>query len=177
MSDAPQSGEDVAAVVRELQLLDHRLNVRWEPRAVMAERGGYTATGGILHPVYRGLWEVILDDKSFGTAEWRSWTRICFVTKPVDIAPGLQAMAQDGAYAPLGAWLVQFLRQADQHNRDEARRLQQRLDRLNERYERAVMDAGDDATEEAASQQFHAGTKAGGGVSEFHPVLADTAGW
>lgn len=167
---APQSGEDVESVVRELRLLDPRLSVRWEPRAVMVKRGRYDPLGKVIDPVWRGLWEIVLDDKAFSTANWRDWTRVCFVTKPTRIAGGLTAMAQDGEYAPLGPWVVEFMRQADKHNQDEARRLQSRLDAMNDRYEQSVIDAGDDATEEAASKQYHAGTAAGGGVSEFHPV-------
>jgi hypothetical protein len=170
---APQSGEDVAAVVRDLRLVDPRFGVRWEPKAVMTKRGGYNAVGGIIDPEYRGLWEVVLDDKTVGTADWRPWTRVCFVTQPTRIGSGLMAMADDGPYAPLGAWLVEFLREADKHNNAEAQRLAERLERINARYDQAVIDAGDDATEEAASRQYHAGTAAGGGVSEFHPVGID----
>jgi hypothetical protein len=167
--DAPQSGIDVESVVRELQLLDPLLNVRWEPKAVMETRGGYDAVGKVINPIYRGLWEIIRDDGQ-GTAPWRSWTRVCFVTKPTDVATGLPAMAQDGEYAPLGPWVVTFMRQADQWNHAEARRLRERLERMNDQRDQRAMDAGDDATEEAASRQYHAGTKAGGGVSEFYPV-------
>ena len=172
---APQSGEDVESVVRDLKPLDVRLGVRWEPRAVLVRRGRYTGEGKLIDPVYRGLWEIILDDKQAGTADWRSWTRICFVTEPTEVATGLRAMAQDGAYAPLGPWVVEFLRQADKHNRDEAQRLSKRLDSMNERNDEAKLADGDDAIEEAASKQYHAGTKAGGGVSEFHPVTVQLA--
>ena len=165
MSGAPQSGEDVEAVVRELRLLDPRLNVRWEPKAIMVRRGRYSATGQVIDPVYDGRWEIILNDKAFSTAEWRDWTRVCFVTQQTRIAAGLMAMAQDGAYAPLDQSVVEFMRQADRHNNDEARRLRERIDALNARQDQREMDAGDDALEEAASKQYHVGTKAGGGVS------------
>lgn len=167
---APQSGEDVASVLRGLRELDPRFGIRWEPRAVMVERGSYDPLGKVVEPKYRGLWEITLDDKTFGTANWRSWTRVCFVTKPVEVAAGLTAMAQDGEYAPLGEWVVQFMREADRHNQREVERRRKRLDDMNERADNRAMAAGDDATEEAASKQYHAGTKAGGGVSEFHPV-------
>lgn len=170
---APQSGADVETVVRELRLLDARLGVRWEPKAVMVSRGSYGVLGEVVDPVYRGLWEVVLDDKAFSTADWRGWTRVCLVTRPTRLAEGLHAMPQDGEYAPLGQWLVEFLREADRHNQDEARRRSERLDVYNERFDRRAMDAGDDATEEAASKQYHAGTAAAGGVSEFHPVRID----
>lgn len=167
---APQSGEDVESVVRELRLLDPLLSVRWEPRAVLEKRGGYDAVGHIIAPIYRGLWEIIRCDTAFSTAPWRNWTRVCFVTKPVTLVAGLTAMAQDGEYAPLGMWVVQFLREADKHNQEAARERSAVLDRMNARHDQRAFDAGDDATEEAASRQYHAGTKAGGGVSEFHPV-------
>lgn len=168
--DAPQSGEDVASVVRELRLLDPRLNVRWEPKAVMTKRGHYDTLGKVIHPEYRGLWEIILEDKAFSTAEWRGWTRVCFVTVRTEVAPGLMAMVQDGEYAPLDMSVVEFMRQADKHNQEGARRLQERLDKMNERADAAAMRAGEDGEREALERQYHAGTKAGGGVSEFHPV-------
>lgn len=168
--DAPQSGEDVASVVRELRLLDPRLNVRWEPKAVMAKRGGYSIEGKVRHPEYRGLWEIILEDKSFSTAEWRGWTRVCFVTVQQEVAPGLNAMVQDGEYAPLDMSVVEFMRQADKHNQDGARRLQERLDRINTAADAAAARAGEDGEREAMERMYHTGTKAGGGVSEFHPV-------
>lgn len=176
MSDAPQSGDDVDSVVRELRLLDSRLGVRWEPCAVMVTRGGYDAMGKVRSPVWRGLWEITLADKVFSTAEWRDYTRVCFVTVPVDVAPGLQAMAQDGAYAPLGPWVVAFLREADKHNRDAARRLQARLDRMNDAADEAAARAGEDGERELLGRMYHTGTKAGGGISEFHPVGIDLTG-
>ena len=171
--DAPQSGEDVEAVVRDLKTLDHRFDVRWEPKAVMTKRGRYDTMGKVIHPEYRGLWEIILKDKAFSTAEWRGWTRVCFVTKPVDVAPGLTAMVQDGEYAPLGPWVVEYLRQADKANQAEARRRQERLDALNDAADERAMRAGEDGEREALERQYHAGTKAGGGVSQFHPVGID----
>ena len=167
---APQSGEDVASVVRALRLLDHRFGVRWEPRAVLVQRGSYNATGGLVEPIYRGLWELILDDTAFRTAPWRQWTRVCFVSTPVRVAAGLDAMPQDGPYAPLGMWLVEFMRQADKHNQEAARRRARQVERLNEERDARTMAAGDEGTAEAARKQYHLGTKAGGGVSRFHPV-------
>lgn len=171
--DAPQSGEDVSRVVEELQLLDPLLDVRWEPRAVLEKYGGYDAMGKLIAPIYRGLWEVIHHSTAVKTAEWREWTRVCFVTKPVRIAAGLDAMPDDGEYAPLGPWLVEFLRQADQHNLEAARRRSEQLDAMNERLDQQRMGLDDAAIEELCGRQYHEGTKAGGGVSEFHPVRID----
>lgn len=168
--DAPQSGDDVRLVVEELQRLDPQLDVRWEPKGKMVSRGSYDVMGRVKNPVYEGRWEIIHYDTSVKTAEWRAWTRICLVTQPIEVAPGLKAMSADGEYAPLGAWLVEFMRQADRANQEGARRLRERLDAMNDRQDQAGVDGDDDAIEEAASKQYHAGTKAGGGVSEFHPV-------
>lgn len=160
-------------MVRELRLLDPRFNVRWEPKAVMTKRGSYSVEGKVVDPEYRGLWEIILEDKAFSTAEWRGWTRVCFVTQQVEVAPGLKAMVQDGEYAPLDMAVVEFLRQSDKHNQEGARRMQERLDTLNERADAAAALAGEDGEREALERQYHAGTKAGGGISEFHPVGID----
>ncbi len=167
--EAPQSGDDVRLVVEDLQALDSLLDVRWEPHAVIVKRGGYDAMGKIINPTFRGLWEIIRYD-GFATQSHRPWTRICFVTQPVEIVPGVKAMVEDGEYAPLGAWLVEFMRAADKWNREEAQKLSATLDAMNERNDQAAIDAGDEATAEAAGYQYFEGTKAGGGVSEFHPV-------
>jgi hypothetical protein len=173
VSIAPQSGDDVRLVVEDLQRLDRQLDVRWEPRAVMVKRGSYSASGQIVDPVYEGRWRVIHYDTSVQTATWRPFTHICYVTEPVEVGSGLKAMSADGPYAPLGPWLVEFFRQADRHNQEGARRLREKLDAMNDASDEAALAAGDDAIEEAASKQYHAGTKAGGGVSEFHPVGID----
>jgi len=172
----PQSGDDVRVVVEALQQLDHLLDIRWEPRAKMVKRGGYTAEGKILNPEYEGRWEIVRDDHH-GTAPWREKTRICFVTTPVEIAPGLKAMDADGDYAPLGMWLVEFMRAADKANQEGARRLSERLDQLNAAKDEAAIRDGDAGMAEYLGAMYHAGTKAGGGVSEFHPVKAETAHW
>lgn len=171
-SDPPQSGEDVQQVVEALQVLDPLLDIRWEPRAKMVKRGGYTATGQVIEPEYDGRWEVVRYD-AFGTARWRPYTRICFVTEKVKVCPDLWAMPANGAYAPLGTWLVEFMRQADQWNQEQARQRSADLDALNARLEAQRMADGADGVEEAASKQYHAGTKAGGGVSDLHPVTID----
>lgn len=170
--DQPQSPDQVQAFVDELRLAvnDPLLGVRWEPRAVMVARGGYDVTGKVKDPVYRGLWEIIRDSTRDKTATWRSWTRICFVTQPVRVEAGLDAMVQDGLYAPLGEWLITFLKQANLANLKAAQRVRRRLEALNERNDEAALRAEDAAAEEAASRIWHKGTAAGGGVAEFHPV-------
>jgi hypothetical protein len=168
--DAPQSGQDVQQVVEDLQRLDPLLDVRWEPKGKMVKRGSYDALGRVIRPVYDGRWQIIHYDTSVKTADWRQYTLICTVTEPVRMAGGLMAMSADGEYAPLGPWLVEFMRQADKHNQEGARRMRERLDAMNDRSDQAAIDAGDDATAEAAGKQYFEGTKAGGGVSEFHPV-------
>ena len=82
-------------------------------------------------------------------------------------------MEQDGEYAPLGPWVGEFMRQADKANQAEAKRRQERLDALNARADERAMRAGDEGEQEALGRMYHAGTAAGGGVSEFHPVGID----
>ena len=171
-SDPPQSGDDVRLVVEALQRLDPLLDVRWEPCARLVRAGRYDAQGKLVAPIYEGLWEIVRYD-SFNTATWRPYTRICFVTEKVRIGPDLWAMPADGRYAPLGMWVVEFLRQADQWNQEQARKRSAELDAMNASLDAQRIADGADGVEEAASKQYHAGTKDGGGVSDFHPVRID----
>lgn len=167
--DAPQSDAELLPFIQALQGLDARLDIIWNPRAVMEKRGGFDASGRVLDPQWGGRWEVILHDVSAKTANWRAHTRVCLVTEPVTVATGLQAMQADGAYAPVGDWLVEFIRAADQWNQEKLRHLGGQLDVLNETLERNRFQAALDAAADKSRRLYHAGT-ARGHISEFHPV-------
>lgn len=97
-------------MIEALKRLDHLLDVIWDPKAKMVARGSYDVLGGRLDPVYDGRWKIIrfdtpnLDDR-------RNYAVITTVTERVPVAPGHKAMTMqvDGAYAPIGMWLVEFM--------------------------------------------------------------------
>ncbi len=170
---APQSPEEIARWERELQQLDPRLHLRWNAEAILVKGGSYDVLGRAVPPTYDGRWEVILlDDAGFKTAEWRPWTLVTRVSELVTQRVGVHAvrtMPLNGPYAPVGEWLVAYLREIDRANVEAARRLGETLERMHAKQEADAVQATD-GEQEALERVFHAGTKEGGGVSEFHPV-------
>lgn len=170
---APQSPEEIQRWERELQQLDPRLHVRWNPEAVLLTPGRYDAIGRAVLPTYDGRWEVILlDDAGFKTAEWRPWTLVTRVTALVEQRVGVhrvRTMELNGPYAPVGEWLVAHLREIDRANVEAARRLGETLEKMHAKQEADAVEATD-GEREALERVYHGGTKEGGGVSEFHPV-------
>lgn len=176
---APQSWHEVKPFEDELRRLDDRLRIAWNPKAIVTKPGSFDVMGSVVPPEYAGRWEVILPDDPFRSQTYRAWTLVCRVTQPVEVkAAGMTmpAMADRGPYAPIGQWLVDFLKAADRHNRDELRKRQEQMDRMNAAQDAAAETAGMDAAADVLSREWHTGTKAGGGVSEFHPVTADLGG-
>lgn len=115
----PQSQEEIGPVVHALQGMDHLLDLVWEPKAVMVAKGSYSPLGQLVPPRYEGRWQVIRYD----THNWhedrrhngRQYCVICTVTETID-ADGIRCMVKDGAYAPIGPWLVDFMHMADAAN-------------------------------------------------------------
>jgi hypothetical protein len=176
---APQSWHEVKPFEDQLRQLDDRLRIVWNPRAIVTKPGTFDVTGASVPPEYAGRWEVIIPDDPFRTQTFRTWTVVCRVTQPIEVREGadtLPAMADRGPYAPIGQWLVDFLRAADRHNRDELLRLREKMERMNAHQDAAAESAGHDAAREVLAREWHEGTKEGGGVSEFHPVAADLRG-
>lgn len=176
---APQSWAEVKPFEDQLRQLDDRLRIAWNPKAIVTKPGSFDVMGTQVPPEYAGRWEVIIPDDPFRSQTYRTWTLVCRVTQPVEVRSGvdvLPAMEERGPYAPIGQWLVDFLRAADQHNRTELLKLRDKMDRMNARQDAAAETAGMEAAAEVLSREWHGGTKAGGGVSEFHPVTADLGG-
>ncbi len=178
---APQSWVDVKPFEDELRRMDDRLRIHWNPRAVpvfgqLTDVKGRRAVVG-----HDGRWEVILvgsDKAHFRTQSVRDYTLVCRVTKPTEVTQGgmkVPAMVEHGPYAPIGAWLVTFLRLADRHNVESARKLSQTLDAMQAAREAAMEAEAMAHQQENAEREYHRGTKEGGGVSELHPVTIELA--
>lgn len=168
---APQSDDEVRPVVAAIQAAvnDARLDVLWEPRAVLVQRGHYDARGHLMHSIYAGRWRLVRYNDPSATQTHRGFTHIAFITQPTDIAIGIRAFQDNGPYAPVGEWLVEFMRMADHLNRMEWSEREAQLDAINERAEREQEDQFDDALYEGFDREFHRGTQEGG-VSQFSPV-------
>lgn len=170
--DAPQSRDEVLPIETALRALDDALRIEWEPKAVMVKRGGYTAMGKVVDPVYDGRWAIVKKDDAHRTQSYRPDTRIAFITAPVEVGSGttkIQAMQEDGPYAPVGWWVVDLMRSWDRHNREAMQRASAILDDLNARYDAAQDAAGEAGEEEKLDEMFFHGTMRGG-VSTMHPV-------
>lgn len=96
---APQSDADLQPVIQALRRLDHRLDVRWNPRAKIVERGRIDAYGKVSQPRHDGRWEV-------GIVEGDNRWLVIY-----------QIRSDDGseAYKPVGLWLVEFMQKWDSH--------------------------------------------------------------
>ncbi len=105
----PQSDEEIRPVVEALQQrLDHLLDVRWEPKAVLVKAGSYDVLGGRVDPVYDGRWEIIRYQTATKLHVEREYTRITRVTEVV-MDGKVPVMIADGAYAPIGWWIVDYM--------------------------------------------------------------------
>lgn len=173
--DAPQSRDEVDVIERELQRMDARLAIAWEPKAVMVKRGSYDVLGRVVDPVYDGRWKVVLRGDPYRTAMWREDTLVTYVTAPVTVGSGTQkvhAMTADGPYAPVGWWLVEHMQSWDRANREFVNRVRETLDADNDRQDAATLAAGAAGEAEKLDEMFFHGTIRGG-VSTLHPVKAD----
>ena len=169
---APQSRDEVDPVERRLRVLDDRLRIEWEPKAVMAKRGGYDAFGRVISPTYDGRWAIRLKGDPYRTTTYRPDTLITYVTKPVEVGSGttkITAMSADGPYAPVGDWLVEVMQSWDRHNREAMMRASAILDGLNAKQDDAALLAGQEGEREKLDEMFFHGTIRGG-VSTQHPV-------
>lgn len=170
---APQSPDEIQRWERELQAIDPRLHLRWNAEAIVVKGGSYDVLGRAVPPTYDGRWEVILlDDAGFKTADWRPWTLVTRVSEVVEQRVGrhtVRTMHVNGPYAPVGEWLVAYLREIDRANVEAARRLGETLEAMHARQDADAVQATDGEVE-ALERVYHGGTKEGGGVSEFHPV-------
>lgn len=169
-ASAPQCAAEVEPIVAELRrLVDPYFEIQWQPRAVLEKRR-YDANGRITEDSWRGRWELIKPRDPFVTVSYRDYQHICFVTVPVPMGPGIQGMSDDGAYAPVGEWLVRHMQMADHFNRLGIEQMNERLDAMNDAQERAQAEAKRDIANQIGDRQFFQGTMEGG-HSRFYPAL------
>jgi hypothetical protein len=126
----PQSPESIRYYIDELQKLDRRFDIIWDPKAVQLTAGSYSALGKRIDPTYDGRWAVILyDNPDLGHTGFhpeRGWTLWGYVTE-YTIIDGVRYMIRDGAYAPIDDRLLEFVRAADAGNVDEFKELRRRV--------------------------------------------------
>jgi hypothetical protein len=170
--DAPQSPVEVQPVIDGLRAIDPRLDIVWNPTAIITKRGGYNASGGITAPTFDGRWVVILRDPELKTANWREHTQILVVTRPTTSIPGVHAMEADGAYMPLGQWLVDYMRAIDRANVENATKVSAMLDDHMRRQDESAQRELDAAVEQAAHRLWDDAHREAG-VAQFHPVAID----
>lgn len=105
---APQSDEEVRPVVEALRRLDPLLDVRWEPQA-FRRKGYFDAAGTPTAARWEGRWQVIRYDTATSLHEARGYVLICTVTA-LRTEGKVPVMLDEGDYAPLGEWLVDYMR-------------------------------------------------------------------
>lgn len=173
MSAAPQSSIDLDPVIAALQSrVDAQMSIQWEPRAVLAKHGGYNAEGQVIAPTYEGRWQVIRFNDPDSTMSNRSWRHLTFVTPTERIAPGVAVMSDNGPYAPVGMWLVEYFEMMNAFNRKAMADMEAAMAPHNARVQQAHEAQYDGKVDEVLRRQFFDGTMEGG-VSQFYPVTTD----
>lgn len=162
-SGAPQSREELERFVAELRrTVDPRMDIWWQPRAVVLERGGFDVMGNPRPTKWDGRWEVITENPEGRTASWRDYTHVCYVTEPVRIGPDLEAMQDNGPYAPVGDWLVAYLQQANWWNMARAGMLADVLEKANAAEDARELGEDQGAMEDAAHRTLFRDNHEGG---------------
>ena len=161
--DAPQSRDEVQRVVDQLRLAvnDDSLDIQWEPKAVLVTRGRYDAVGKMIDPVYRGLWEIRRYRDPSQTAGWRDWRRVCFITVPED-HKGMKMMYEDGPYAPVAEWVVDFMRQCDRANLSTLKDVRRKLDLLDGELDKDEANQNEDEDRALLDEVYFDSTYSGG---------------
>jgi len=111
--DAPQSSNEVQPVVAALRRLDGRLDVVWNPRALIVRHGAIDVYGTVIQPTHDGRWEVVIRDTAAGMHADRDYAVVYQVRGPED------------EYKAVGPWLVEFMQKWDSaqaHFREEMAR-------------------------------------------------------
>ena len=173
--DAPQSRDEVEPVERALRQLDARLAIQWEPKAVMTARGSYDVMGKATAPRYDGRWKIVVRGDPNRTAMWREDSLVTYVTTPVTVGSGtdaIQAMQADGPYAPVGWWVVDLMQSWDRANREAVNRFSALMNADNDRQDAKVLEDAQAGEAQVLDRMFFEGTMRGG-VSTQHPVAID----
>lgn len=162
--DAPQSKGEVEPVVRALKGMDHLLDLIWNPKAFMLERGSYSVLGQLIPPTYAGRWQVIRYDTP-NLSPTRDYCVLCTVTQPVT-HNGVVCLTEEGPYAPVGEWLVRYMQAADAANVRAATAMRARLWAAEEAIEHRH-DAADDAMAAESLDHVHFHANYAGGVGNW----------
>ena len=144
-----------------LAVHDPHLDIRWEPKAVLVSKGRYDVVGKMIDPVYRGLWEIRRYQDQSGTAGWRDWTRVCFITVPEE-HKGMKMMYADGPYAHVAEWVIDFMRQCDKANVDRLTETRRKMDLLDMELEKDKANADTDEDTQLLDEIYFDSTYSGG---------------
>lgn len=151
----PQTDDEIRPVVEQLQLLDARLDVQWNPQAVLRKAGAYTALGKNVPAEYDGRWEVILRDRATALTD-REYVVLCVVTKAERYGRRqVLIMEKDGPYAPVGEWLVEYMRTWDAAQKRQLEENQKVLDREDELANSAAEHIADRAAHQEAAERVY----------------------
>jgi hypothetical protein len=144
----PQSDEEIRPVVEALRRLDPLLDILWNPKAIQVAPPGFNAFGvANVAAKYDGRWDVVRYDTPTALREGATHVVITHVTE-LDRSTAIPVMRAEGAYAPVGMWLVDYMQLWD---RAQGRFAEEMLGRLWVDHEKAsVIDA---ANESAANQE------------------------
>lgn len=167
-------------MVDELQrLIDPLLDVRWNPTARVVRPGYYLAEAGKrVDPVYDGRWEVIRHNTQ-GLNKHRDYVVLFQVnTWKRYGARGVILIDREGDYAPIGPWLIEYLRTCDAANTAAHAVLKEQLDREEEAIERDLQNTVHDraAHQEALEKVYHNAAGPywmGGAQGKAHPVTVE----
>lgn len=157
--DQPQSESEVELVRVGLQGLDPLLDVRWEPKAFVSQRGTMDVYGRPKGIIWAGRWQVIRYNTP-NMSDRRDYSILCTVTKP-EMYGGIPCMVAEGRYVPLGDWLVEFMRAADAANVAQFDAIRDRLHLADDLFE-ANEEKLDEAQAEDRLDRMHSAGQAGG---------------
>lgn len=169
----PQSQEEVGRIVRELRLMDPLLDILWNPKAILVEKGSYTETGKLIPPIFDGRWEVIRHQTENMHPERGDYAVICQLSQPAR-QDGLLYITKDGPYAPVGEWVLELMRSADAAN---VARFKAIRDKLWAQHDKLESDA-DKINESEAREgldRVHFDANYAGGVGNWQGKGADFA--
>jgi hypothetical protein len=158
--DQPQSAFDIQPVVEALRRLDHRLDVRWNPAALIVRHGAIDANGKTIPPSYDGRWEVVIYETDMSV-------------HGREFAVVYQVRGEHEEYKPIGMWLVEFMQRWDAAQSDFRENMDQMW------AENDALESANDAVEDGAIREAvdrgHFAAYARGGKGTWQGQGADFA--
>lgn len=180
MSLQPQSDADLRPIVDGLKALDPLLDLRWDPEAVVVDRGSYSVMGKRIDPTYDGRWQIIRHD-SVNTGHGgfhpdRGYTVICHLTEWTrdNGVIRMVALRDGGAYVPVGEWVLEMMHQSDAENVRTMEEIRRRVWAENDRLDRAADRINESAVIDALDHN-HFQANFAGGVGNWQGKGADFA--